>query len=126
MPKKDYNKVANRALKLINNAGSDIEVIRNEGVLIDKEQPWLGEDVVPIPYSGNGVLLSVSDGDFKQYPNLSTVKADKKIYSDPVRLQIEPLIGDVVTHAGIDWKVTMVGKLKPAETVVLWTLFVSR
>ncbi len=126
MPKKDYNKVANLALKLIEKNGSDIVIKRQTGSEEDPLQPWLGVQPVFTDYVGNGVLLSVSDGDFKQYPNLSTVKADKKIYADPVRLQIEPLIGDVVTHDGIDWKVTMIGKLKPATVTVLWTLFVSR
>jgi len=124
MPKNNYNDDAKTARELIEEFGTDCSIIRNEGVLIDDTKPWYGEEDLPVSYPCQGVLLSVSDRDYKLYPNLTTVSADKKILVDPISLSINPMVGYKINHDGIDWAIVAVKDLKPANVNVLWTLFV--
>ena len=126
MDRKDYNKSAQLAQKRIKKAGSDCVIKRNEGALIDPSKPWLGETNLTVDYTCQGVLLSVTDRDYKQYPALTTITADKKILVDPISLNTTPIVGDKIEQNGVEWLITAVKDLTPAETNVLWTLYVSR
>ena len=126
MDRKDYNKSAQLAQKLIKKAGSDCVIKRNEGVLIDSSKPWLGETNLIVDYTCQGVLLSVTDRDYKQYPALTTITADKKILVDPISLNTAPIVGEKIEQNGVEWLIIAVKDLTPAETNVLWTLYVSR
>ena len=60
---KDYTKSAQTALKLIKKFGVVGAFLRNEGVIIDIDEPWRGSNTTEISYSANIALVPIGAKD---------------------------------------------------------------
>ena len=122
---KDYSKPANTALKLITKFGGPAELIKQEGVLIDPNDPAEGEELNPIAYSTQAVELPISKDDTRYLPTNTAINQARKFLMEAVNLEKDPEVSDIVKQYGIEWNIISIKPLKPAEVDVLWTLYVS-
>ena len=124
--RKDYTKNAELALKLITKNGGDCSLRRNEGVLIDPTRPNLGKEDAEVGYPSQGVLLPLSMKEQSLYPELTATKDNRKFLMEAIELQQTPVIGDKILYKNEHWQIENVKQLKPADTVIMWTLIVSQ
>lgn len=124
--RKDYTKNAELVLKLITKNGGDCSLRRNEGGQIDPTKPWEGEQVLEVGYPSQGVLLPLSMKEQSLYPELTVTKDNRKFLMEAIELLQTPKIGERILYKNKYWQIENVKQLKPADTVILWTLIVSQ
>ena len=125
MPK-DYTKPANTALKLITKFGGDASLIKDEGTLINADDPAEGTESNPVSYSTKAVFLPISKDDLAYMPNSTVIWGAQKVYMEAVNLTVDPEASDKVSYRGEEWNILSIKPLKPADVNVVWTLFVAQ
>jgi hypothetical protein len=124
MATKDYTKTANTALKLIKKFGLPSEFIRNEGA--PSVDPW---EPPPVPlwqsYPCQAVKVPAGQKDVVFLPEGTSISTTAKILIDAVEFTETPQIADRVKHKGIEYQITAIKPLSPADVDVMWTVYAT-
>jgi hypothetical protein len=128
----DYFELAALAKILIDDAGRSITVIRFKQTANEPAKPWKGPgDPTTVPDASSvvrGVFVGASGGPSlgisAQHKDL-LVRCKEICLVDPLA-SFDLSTADEIVDGGVHWKIEFVDILKPADTVVLYIIGVSR
>ena len=124
MARKDYNKTANTALRLIEKAGSPSQFLRDESVPNpDPYNPPLAH--ITVSYPCQAVKVPAGQKDVVYLPEGTSLSTTAKILIDAVTFTEKPTVSDKILHVGTEWQIIAVKPLQPAEIDVMWTVYVN-
>ena len=124
MARKDYNKTANTALRLIKKAGSPSQFLRDESVL--NPDPYNPPPVpITVSYPCQAVKVPAGQKDIVFLPEGTSLSKTAKILIDAVEFTEKPTVADKILHVGTKWQIIAVKPLQPAEIDVMWTVYVN-
>jgi len=124
MARKDYNKTANTALRLIKKAGSPSQFLRDESVPNPSPyEPPLAP--ITVSYPCQAVKVPAGQKDIVFLPEGTSLSKTAKILIDAVEFTEKPTVADKILHVGTEWQIIAVKPLQPADIDVMWTVYVN-
>lgn len=130
---KDYTTIADRAAELVAEYGRSMTAVKFDKVAVDSNKPWEGAaDARSTGVSTviTGISVSISDG---LKLGITTQDSDLSKNSDEILIvalgsasAIDLSLYNEIIDQSINWKITVVEKLKPANMVLLYFVGVKR
>jgi hypothetical protein len=130
---KDYTNIANTALRLVEKYGRSMVVLKFVTTPANESKPWEGaEDPREEAEAETINAVSVSTGEAVKL-GMHTQDSDMVKRSDQILIvapgaanQIDLSDFNEVADQGVNWKITMVEKLQPASTILLFYIGIKR